>query len=202
MDENDLILSAQKGNLDSFNRLVHAYQDMVYNQAYRILGEQQPAEDASQEAFISAYRSIGKFRGGSLKAWLLRIVTNACYDELRRRKRYPTTPLEPMNMDHEEIESPGWLEDPENNPEKEMEEGELRKILQRCLEMLPFEFRTAVVLVDIQGLDYTQAAFVIGKPVGTIKSRLARARDRMRECLRKSGELLPLAYRLEGENES
>jgi RNA polymerase sigma-70 factor (ECF subfamily) len=94
MDEVELIQYAQKGDLDAFNRLVLAYQDMVYNQAYRVIGESDAAEDATQEAFISAYRKIHTYRGGSFKAWLLRIVTNACYDELRRRKRRPTTPLE------------------------------------------------------------------------------------------------------------
>ena len=89
MDETRLIQDAQHGDIDAFNRLVLAYQDMVYNQAYRVMGEPFAADDATQEAFISAYRKIKTYRGGSFKAWLLRIVTNACYDELRRRKRRP-----------------------------------------------------------------------------------------------------------------
>lgn len=92
MDEKALIQDALQGDLDAFNRLVLAYQDRVYNQAYRVLGESQAADDATQEAFISAYKNLRSFRGGSFRAWLLRIVTNACYDELRRRKRRPNHP--------------------------------------------------------------------------------------------------------------
>ena len=95
MDEPALIQSALDGDLDAFNRLVLAYQDMVYNQAYRMLGESQTAQDATQDAFIAAYRKLHTYRGGSFRAWLLRIVTNLCYDELRRRKRRPVTPLRP-----------------------------------------------------------------------------------------------------------
>src|SRR4030043_178179 len=109
MDEAALILAASKGDLDSFNRLVLVYQDIVYSQAYRIMGEADEAEDAAQDAFISAFRHLGSYRGGSFKAWLLRIVTNVCYDELRRRKRRPTTPLEPSDDEGEEIESPRWM---------------------------------------------------------------------------------------------
>ena len=94
MDEAALIDSARRGDLNAFNRLVLAYQDLVYNHAMRVMGENAAAEDATQEAFISAYRNLSGYRGGSFRAWLLRIVTNACYDELRRRKRRPSTPLE------------------------------------------------------------------------------------------------------------
>src|SRR4030042_2022377 len=93
MDESALISAAQKGDLDSFNTLVLAYQHQVYNLAYRIMGDGASASDATREAFISAWRHIGGFRGGSWKSWLLRIVTNACYDEVRRIKRRPPRPL-------------------------------------------------------------------------------------------------------------
>jgi RNA polymerase sigma factor (sigma-70 family) len=200
MDEFALIRSAQTGDLDSFNRLVLAYQDMVYSQAYRMIGEPEAAEDATQEAFISAYRSLGSYRGGSLKAWLLRIVTNACYDELRRRKRRPTTPLEPLDADDEEIESPRWLTDPGESPETATERAEVGEAIQHCLDALPSEFRVVAVLVDVQGLDYGEAAVVLGKPVGTIKSRLARARLRLRDCLKSAWELLPGQFRLVDED--
>ena len=95
MNEQALIHDAQQGNLDAFNTLILHYQDSVYNTALRILGDEDQAADAAQEAFISAFKSIVSFRGGSFKAWLMRTVTNACYDELRRQKRRPTTPLEP-----------------------------------------------------------------------------------------------------------
>jgi len=197
MDESSLIASARKGDLESFNRLVLAYQDLVFNQAFRVMGEMDAAEDAVQEAFISAFRHLRSFRGGSFRAWLLRIVTNACYDELRRRQRRPTTPLEPLDDSGEEVESPHWMEDPGESPEDTITRSELEQAILHCLDDLPDEFRLAVVLVDIQGLDYAEAAEAMGKPLGTIKSRLARARFRMRDCLQEFGELLPAGFRLD-----
>jgi RNA polymerase sigma-70 factor (ECF subfamily) len=202
MDEAALIQDALHGDFDAFNRLVLAYQDMVYYQAYRMMGEPQGAEDATQEAFISAFRKLKSYRGGSFKAWLLRIVTNACYDELRRQKRRPTTPLEPLDADEEEIESPNWLADDSESPEEAAARAELNEAIQHCLADLPEDFRAAVVLVDLQGLDYSEAAQAIGKPLGTIKSRLARARSRLRDCLQGFWELLPAAFRLVEESET
>jgi len=202
MDEVALIKAVRNGDLDAYNRLVLAFQDMVYSQAYRMMGEPEPAEDAAQDAFIAAFRHIGDYRGGSFKAWLLRIVTNICYDELRRRKRKPTSPLEPLDSDAEEIESPRWMMDPGLSPEEEAERAELAKALQRCLNDLSPEFRSVVILVDIQGMDYSEAALAVGKPLGTVKSRLARARLRLRECLQGFWELLPASFRLVKESET
>jgi RNA polymerase sigma-70 factor (ECF subfamily) len=199
MDEPALISEAQHGSLEAFNTLVLTYQEMVYNTALRILGDENLAADASQEAFLSAFRAINSFRGGSFKAWLLRTVTNACYDELRRRKRRPTTPLEPEMEDGEEMESPRWLADPSASPEEQFDQAELEHAIQHCLDRLPMDFKTVVVMADIQGLDYDEVAQAAKVPLGTIKSRLARARLRLRECLQAFAELLPAAFRLEKE---
>ena len=195
MDEIALIKDARQGDLDAFNRLVLAYQDRVYSQAYRLLNDPHGADDATQEAFISAYKNLRSFRGGSFRAWLLRIVTNACYDELRRRKRKPTTSLEPLDDSGNEIESPHWIADPGELPEDNIVRAELGMAIQNCLDKLPVDFRVVVVLVDVQGMDYLEAADVIGKPLGTVKSRLARARSRMRDCLQGFWELLPMSMR-------
>jgi RNA polymerase sigma-70 factor (ECF subfamily) len=200
MEEIVLIQNAQEGDLEAFNRLVLAYQDALFNTALRILGDEDMAADATQEAFVSAFRAIKSFRGGSFKAWLLRTVTNACYDELRRLKRRPTTPLEPEREDGDEIDSPRWLADPSLSPEQELEADELEHAIQHCLQALPVEFRSVVVLADIQGLDYKEVSTAIRVPLGTIKSRLARARLRLRECLQDFWELLPSAFRLEEES--
>lgn len=202
MDEAALIQAAKQGDLDAFNRLVLAYQDMVYGQAYRMINEPEVAEDATQDAFISAYRNLKSYRGGSFKAWLLRIVTNACYDELRRRKRRPTTPLEPLDQDDEEIESPRWLADPGESPEDAAERSELADALQNCLQGLSPEFRTVVILVDVQGMDYQEASETVGTALGTIKSRLARARLKLRDCLQGYWELLPASFRLVEESDA
>jgi RNA polymerase sigma-70 factor (ECF subfamily) len=200
MNEQALIQEAQNGNLDSFNTLVLHYQDTVFNTAVRILGDDDLAADAAQEAFISAFKGIASFRGGSFKAWLMRTVTNACYDELRRQKRRPTTPLEPDTDDGEEMDSPRWLADPDLTPEQKAEADELEQAIQHCLDNLPLEFKTVVVMADIQGMDYLEVATAVRVPLGTIKSRLARARLRLRECLQGFTELLPAAFRLEEGN--
>jgi RNA polymerase sigma-70 factor (ECF subfamily) len=197
MNEPALLQDAQKGNIDAFNTLILHYQDSVYNTALRILGDEDQAADAAQEAFISAFKSISSFRGGSFKAWLMRTVTNACYDELRRQKRRPTTPLEPDTDDGEEMDSPRWLADPSMTPAQKSEADELEHAIQHCLNNLPLEFKTVVVMADIQGMDYTEVATSVRVPLGTIKSRLARARLRLRECLQGFAELLPASYRLE-----
>jgi RNA polymerase sigma-70 factor (ECF subfamily) len=197
MNEQALITDSQGGNLDAFNTLILHYQDSVFNTALRILGDEDQAADASQEAFISAFKSIASFRGGSFRAWLMRTVTNACYDELRRQKRRPTTPLEPDTEDGEEMDSPKWLADPGMTPDQKAEADEVEHAIQHCLNNLPLEFKTVVVMADIQGMDYTEVAAAVRVPLGTIKSRLARARLRLRECLQSFEELLPASYRLE-----
>jgi RNA polymerase sigma-70 factor (ECF subfamily) len=202
MDESALIHAAQHGDLDSFNTLVLSYQDSVFNTALRILGDDDLAADAAQEAFISAFRALNSYRGGSFRAWLLRTVTNACYDELRRRKRRPSVPLEPQVDETEEMESPRWLADPSLSPEQRLEADELEHAIQHCLDALPAEFRVVVVLADIQGLDYTEVASTVRSPLGTVKSRLARARLRLRECLQGFRELLPSAFRLDDKTSS
>jgi len=197
MNEQALIADAQNGNLEAFNTLVLHYQDVVFNTALRIMGDDDLAADAAQEAFISAFKSISSFRGGSFKAWLMRTVTNACYDELRRQKRRPTTPLEPDTDDGDEMETPRWLADPAMTPDQQAEADEVEDAIQHCLDNLPLEFKTVVVMADIQGLDYTEVAIAVRVPLGTIKSRLARARLRLRDCLQGFAELLPASYRLE-----
>ena len=197
MNEQALIQDAQTGSLDAFNALVLYYQDNVFNTALRILGDEDLAADATQEAFLSAFRSITSFRGGSFKAWLMRTVTNACYDELRRQKRRPSVPLEPETDDGEEMDSPRWLADPDMSPEQKAEADEVEHAIQHCLNNLPVEFKTVVVMADIQGMDYSEVAIAVHVPLGTIKSRLARARLRLRECLQGFSELLPATFRLE-----
>jgi RNA polymerase sigma-70 factor (ECF subfamily) len=197
-DDFELAARASKGDLDAFNQLVLKYQQLAYNIACRILSDPASADDATQQAFISAYQNIDTYRGGSFKSWVLRIVTNACYDELRRQKRRPITSLEPVSDDTgEEIESPSWLADESLLPEEEMELNELDQAVQHCLDNLPMEFRVVAIMVDVEGLDYQAVSEAVGKPLGTVKSRLYRARERLQQCLQAFQELLPQKYRLE-----
>ncbi len=195
MSADELIELARRGDLNAFNDLVIAYQDRVYNQAYRLMGDPQLAEDASQQAFLTAFQKLSQFRDGSFLAWLLRIVTNLCLDELRREKRRKIISLTPLDEDGEEIETPRWLADPGLSPEEAVERQELKEALQRGLDRLPEDFRTAVILVDLQGLDYNQAAAVMGTAVGTIKSRVARGRMKLLQAW-KEAEYRPARSRI------
>lgn len=199
MDEGALVQAALDGDLDSFNTLVLHYQDMAYNVAYRIMGEPGAADDAAQEGFITAYQKLQQYRGGSFKAWLLRIVTNNCYDELRRRQRQPVAPLKPETSDGETVEDPYWIEDDSATPEEQSEQAELQHAIQNCINALDIKFKVVLVLVDVEGLDYQTAAEAAGTPVGTVKSRLSRARERVQDCLQGFWELLPDHFRLRDE---
>jgi RNA polymerase sigma-70 factor (ECF subfamily) len=198
MDEPALIRDAQRGDVNAFNRLVLAYQSLAYNVAYRILGESEAAADATQDAFLSAYRHLDSYRGGSFRGWLMRIVTNACYDELRRRKRRPSVSLEDLltSPDGTETESEAVLAAGDETPEERAQRRELAGALERCLSDLPDDMRVAVVLCDVQGFDYAEIADATGVALGTVKSRLSRARSRLRDCLQGVRELLPALYRL------
>jgi len=199
MEEQALIADALKGDLEAFNRLVLAYQDLAFNVAYRMLADEDLAEDAVQNAFISAYKNLRTYRGGSFKSWVLRMVTNGCYDELRRQKRRPTISLEPVSAeDGEEMESAQWLRSNDPQPDEVFDQAELEHALQHCLENLPVEFRAVVVLVDVQGMDYEEVSQSVHSPLGTVKSRLARARLKLRDCLQQFQELLPPQFRLDG----
>lgn len=192
-----LIAAAQRGNLNAFNELVLAYQDQVYNLAYRIMGDPASASDATQEAFISAYEHIEGFRGeypSSFRSWLMRIVSNACYDELRRRKRHPTKSIEDFEIDEEA--NPALVSDVEG-PEAFAEREEMASVIQSGIQGLPDDQRITLVLSDIQGMSYQDVAEATDVPLGTVKSRLARARGKLRDYLREQGELLPLEYRHE-----
>jgi len=195
-DKASLIADAQKGKVDAFNELVLAYQHQVYNLAYRIIGDPASAADATQDAFISAYQSLSRFRGGSFKSYLLRIVTNRCYDELRRRKRRPVTSFEDVEIDED---ANPMLVNGGENPEEYAERQEMADVIQAGIETLPPDQRVALVLSDVQGMSYQEIAEVTEVALGTVKSRLARARSKLRDYLRDSGELLPPRYRLESE---
>ena len=197
MDEEKLIAQAQKGNVQAYNALVLHYQQVVYNVAYRIMGEPQSAEDAAQEAFISAYKALNKFTGGNFKAWLLRITTNGCYDELRRRKRRPQSSLERITDDNQE--SFAFLRDPAIGPEKRQQQMELIEAIEDCLQGLPDDQRVTAVLCDVEGYDYSAIAEMTEVSLGTVKSRVSRARSKLRDCLQGFRELLPDNYRLQGE---
>lgn len=185
-DEVMLTRSASDGDLEAFNQLVLRYQNMAYNHAYALLGDSSLAEDITQESFIKAFQAMNTFRGGYFRSWLLKIVTNCAYDILRQSRRHPTQPLFPQDEDREEIESPAWLIDTTSSVQYRVEENELSNDIYKTLDELPDVYRTVLMLIDINELDYREAAAALGVPIGTIKSRLARARRLMQIKLQAS----------------
>jgi RNA polymerase sigma-70 factor, ECF subfamily len=191
LNEADLVRVAQKGDVEAFNQLVRFYQDRIFSLAARILGDEDSAEDITQNTFLTAYLNLPRFRNGSFRSWIYRIATNACYDELRRHKRYPVLSLEHEDDAEERLlplydfQGRGIL------PEKEAERHELEQAIQMALSQLDVDRRAAVVLVDLQELTYQEAAQVLGIPVGTVKSRLARGRLGLSQLLGTSSEINP-----------
>lgn len=192
IQEARLLARAREGDLDAFNGLVDAYQDQVYRLCLRLLGSPDAAADACQEAFLSAFRHLQSFRGDVFRPWLLRIAANAATDELRRRQRRPQVSLDrpPPGAD-----APPDFPAAGESPEEYALRSELRGTLERALATLPADQRLAVVLVDVEGLAYEEAARVMSTAVGTVKSRLSRARERLRVLLLATGELGPAVRR-------
>ena len=197
MNESILINCAQNGDLDAFNQLALKYQDMMYRIALRTLNDEPSADDATQNAMIQAFRNIKSFRGGSFRSWLARVTVNASYDEMRRWRRQPSVSLEQVNCDGEEIESLPWMTDLSAGPEELFDSTELHGALHACVKSLIPDYRLVVILVDVEGMSYEEAARTAHIPVGTVKSRLARARMQLRKTLQSYKNLLPTSYRIE-----
>ncbi len=197
-DPDDVLVQAsQRGELTSFNVLVERYQRQVYNVALRLLGNPTEAEDVTQETFLSAFQHIQSFRGGIFRAWLIRIATNACHDASRRSMRRPATSLDAY-LEGEAVLRDGPRDIPghEIGPEELALRQEQRQTLAQLLLKLPEDQRTVLVLSDIQELSYEEIAQATGEALGTVKSRLSRARARMRDLLLEHGELFPQVQRL------
>ena len=195
--ESRLIKFAQRGDVDAFNLLALKYQDMLFRVSLRIINDECAAEDAAQNALVQAFQNIRTFRGGSFKSWLARVAVNASYDEMRRMRRHASQPLEQFNQEGEEIESPAWMVDHSPRPDELAEKSELQRVIQRCIRSLIPDYRLMVILVDIEGMSYEEAARAAHIPVGTVKSRLARARMQLRTALRKFEGLIPAAYQVD-----
>jgi len=180
------VLAAQRGDAEAFDRLVDRYQVAAYGVAYRMLRNVEDAADAAQDGFLSAYRAIGTFRGGSFRAWLLRIVLNACYDLRRHAVRRPASSMDALV---EDLGEAPWPDASAADPEATALSAETLAAVEGALAQLSEEQRAAVVLVDVQGLSYEEAAEAMACALGTVRSRLARGRARVRDLLIESGDL-------------
>lgn len=196
-EDEELVAGAKTGEVDAFNEIVQRYETAVYGLCLRFLANTEAAADAAQETFVAAFRHLSGYRGGNLRSWLLRIAANRCRDELRRLRSRPTTSLDDLADEGE-----GLVIAAEENetPEEATLRHERSQALAQALGKLSADHRLAVLLCDVEGLDYRQAAQAMDCSLGTVKSRLSRARAYLRDWLRER-ELLPVVRRLEKREE-
>lgn len=194
-DEQTLIQNAQNGDLEAFNRLVRHYQDAVYTLTYRIMGEPARAADAAQDAFITAFRRLETYNGGNFRAWLMRIAANTCYDHLRYEKRRPATALDDL-VNEDYADGAPLPDESTPTPEQALQSAELSRAIQSCIDRLQADQRVALVMSDVEDFSYQEIAAAVGVELGTVKSRISRARAALRGCLQGFRELLPPVYRL------
>lgn len=185
-----LVERAKRGDVEAFERLISQYEKKVYNVAYRLTGNHEDAGDVAQEAFLRVYNSLPEFRGdSSFATWLFRIVNNACLDELRKRKRQRVTSLdESVEVDDGEVVR--QFADPSDGPEQALDRVELQRSVQESIMALDEEYRVVMVMRHMQGYSYNEIADTLGINIGTVKSRLNRAKHALKEMLVKL-ELLP-----------
>jgi RNA polymerase sigma-70 factor (ECF subfamily) len=179
-DDNRLISDCLKGQPAAFGDLVRRHQDRLYNMAYRLMGNAEDAQDVVQEAFLSAYQSLGSFKGDSLfYTWLYRIAVNTAISV--KRKQRVVVSIHGSGPDQPGVEP---LDSSEiNRPGRALEQAEEEKRVQRALDHLSHEHRAVLVLKEIEGQKYEAMADILGVPIGTIRSRLHRARLELRELL-------------------
>ncbi|BDI29989.1 RNA polymerase sigma factor [Capsulimonas corticalis] len=188
-EEKAIIERCKQGDLAAFNELVKRYEKPVYNFAYRLTGSYDDANDVAQDAFVRVFNAIGSFRGdASFTTWLFRITTNVFLDERKKAKAHPQTSLDEQ-MELGESAVARQIEDPGPSPEDLTEEAERGKILQDAVSSLPEYQRTMVVLYHSQQKSYEEIAEIMDLPIGTVKSRLNRARLALKEKLTPLREL-------------
>lgn len=189
MPETDLIERCQRGDRDAFNELVEKYQSQVVNIAYGMLSDREDAYDAAQEVFVKIYRNIDSFRGkSSLSTWIYRIVSNVCNDMLRKRQRSAVTvSLNKTQSDEDEKDMD--IVDEAPMPDELLELDERQRAVRLAISELSDEYREIITFSDIEQLSYQEIADILKCPVGTVKSRLNRARGALRKKLLKKREL-------------
>jgi RNA polymerase sigma-70 factor (ECF subfamily) len=190
VDESALISSAQAGDRAAFNQLVLIYERQARTVAYRLLSDSDAAADAVQDSFFKIYRRIHQYRGGSFRAWVLRIVTNSCYDSLRARKRHFASRLDSDTLPPDRDRR---LTDWRASPHDYAMRRELGSLLDRAIMQLPPAQRAVLVMCDMEGFQYHEVAAITGVSLGTVKSRLSRARAKVRTTLAQKG-VSPDAY--------
>ena len=186
--EAQIVRKVLEGDVNAFETLVVEYEKNVYAITQRMTGNAEDAADMTQETFIKAYNSLSSFRGDSkFSVWLYRIATNVCLDFLRSRSRKPTVSLSMEDDDGEEMQL--YIADESQSPEMLLERGLTRDAVRRGLNALPPDYKQILLLREIQGLSYDEISDVLDLEVGTVKSRIFRARKRLCAFLMEDGNI-------------
>lgn len=193
-NEKHLLDKAKKGDIEAFEQLIAAYQKKVFNIALRMIGNYDDASELAQEVFIRIFKSLKSFKEESqFSTWIYKIATNVCLDELRKRKNKNLVSLdEDIKYDDSEIKR--QVEDNRPTPDVTAEKNEIRRIVHEAIGALSDDYKTVIIMRDIQGFSYEEIAKIIKCPEGTVKSRINRARQALREILSKKRELLSGDY--------
>jgi len=188
-EERSLIERSKRGDITAFDQLVRTYEKSVYNTAYRLSGSYDDASDIAQEAFVRAWNNLKSFRGDSaFSTWLYRIVTNVFLDDRKRKRARPQRSLdEVIALDESNVAR--QFEDSTPGPDEIAEGSERRTALERAIHTLPEAQRAVIVLYHSQGLSYDEIAEITNLPMGTVKSKLNRARLALRDRLAPIAEL-------------
>jgi RNA polymerase sigma-70 factor (ECF subfamily) len=188
-EERRLITRSQRGDLDAFDALVRAYERPVYNLAYRMTGNYDDANDVAAEAFVRVFNAIGRFRGDSaFSTWMYRIATNVFLDERKRRRAHPQVSLDD-EIDTEGTSVQRQIEDSAPGPGALAEEQERRRILDDAIQKLPDFQREMITMYHVLNMSYDEIGEITGAPIGTVKSRLNRARLALRDALDEARDL-------------
>ena len=180
------IRAARRRDPDAFEALVQQYEKRVYALALRMCGQEVLAQEAAQEAFLSAWQGLPSFRGdSSFSTWLYRLTVNACTDLLRREQRHRAAAGPSLDDDDAFFDAP----DTAASPQEQVEQAELRRAIERDLQTLPEDYRAALILREVHQLSYAEIAAALRLDLGTVKSRISRGRRLLREYLSQTGNL-------------
>lgn len=195
LEDQLLVERSKKGDREAFEHLVRLYENKVYTIAYRLMGNYADASDLAQDAFIKIYQALPNFRGdSSFSTWIYHITVNVCRDELRKRQRRPTVSLDDNSSENNNNTYEIRSNDP--GPEEMLDRSETQAMIQSCLNTLSDDYREIIVMREIQELAYEEIAEILGCSLGTVKSRLSRARQALKEKITKKMELMSQPKRL------
>lgn len=189
-NERDLVDRAKTGDIEAFEQLIEGCQKRVFNIAYRMIGNYDDANELAQEVLLKAFRSIRSFKGDSLfSTWIYKVTANVCLDEIRRRKKRMVVSLD-EEIEYNDGEVKRQIPDKSPTPDVEAETNELKKAVNKSIQELPDDYRSMIVLRDIQGFSYDEISKIVNCPEGTVKSRINRARQALKKILQGKKELL------------